>query len=823
MKKKTLLFVLLFSSIFYGQFTENFESYPLGRLNENPTLWNTWSGDYDITQSIIIDNTYANTGSNSAKIVNYVDAILNLGNKSSSKWQLNFKMYIPSGKSAFFNVQENLTAQGGTQQSGESFITSFNFNKDNLNQGIAEIAANPSNPTIVSFAFPHDSWFDVELLFNLDNKSFRMKINNVVVNTIARPFAYPTNTILGGIDFFGFTATDECWIDDITFVENTSIPDTNLITDLGFEQRLIDLGIDTDGLSGEILIADYGSITSLDVSNINASSLRGIEGFVSLTNLNASQNNLSTIDISDLTQLQNLNLVDNDLFFIDLSNNNLLSNINLSSNKLTGVLDLSLKPNLVSLNINNNKFSALNLTNSNNTSLSSFSALNCVNLNCLQVDDVTFANNQVTNNLWFKDASASFSVNCNIQTHLVITDPNFEQELVNLGIDSNGLSGDILINEPLVVTDLYLSNKSISNISGIEGFLNLKTLDISQNSIAALDVSSLLDLEILNANQNNIASIDVSNNTSLISLFLDQNKVTTFSVSNPLPLRNLYLNNQQVGFKLNALNVLQLSDLEVLNANQNDIMSLDISNNNALKNLSLQQNKITSFSVVNQPVLTILYLTNQQVGFKLNSLNVVNAPALTDLRFASNELTTIDLSNNNALSTLDAKINLLSGTVDLSAKTNLSQLAIRNNNLNGLNVKNGFNTNISLFSINNNPNLVCTEVDDAVFANDKVTNGLWFKDTTTTFSTDCVAFLSTDSFEKQKLVIYPNPVKDILTIQNINNEEIYNIEIYSTTGKLVKQADKNNDYINVEDLALGFYIVKIYTSNGTVNEKIVKQ
>ena len=44
---------------------------------------------------------------------------------------------------------------------------------------------------------------------------------------------------------------------------------------------------------------------------------------------------------------------------------------------------------------------------------------------------------------------------------------NFEEALIDLGIDSNGLTGTILNTDALSVTSLDLSSKNISNLTGI--------------------------------------------------------------------------------------------------------------------------------------------------------------------------------------------------------------------------------------------------------------------------------------------------------------------------------------------------------------------
>ena len=62
-----------------------------------------------------------------------------------------------------------------------------------------------------------------------------------------------------------------------------------------------------------------------------------------------------------------------------------------------------------------------------------------------------------------------------------IPDLNFETELVNLGIDSNGINGLILDSDALSVTTLNVSNQGISSLIGLEAFTNLESLVCSIN------------------------------------------------------------------------------------------------------------------------------------------------------------------------------------------------------------------------------------------------------------------------------------------------------------------------------------------------------
>ena len=67
--------------------------------------------------------------------------------------------------------------------------------------------------------------------------------------------------------------------------------------------------------------------------------------------------------------------------------------------------------------------------------------------------------------------------------------------------------------------------------------------------------------------------------------------------------------------------------------------------------------------------------------------------------------------------------------------------------------------------------------------------------------------------------IFPNPVKNKLTIQSV--EEITKVEIYSTLGKMIKKYTNKKD-ISFSNLSSGIYILKVYSINKVMIKKIIK-
>ena len=130
--------------------------------------------------------------------------------------------------------------------------------------------------------------------------------------------------------------------------------------------------------------------------------------------------------------------------------------------------------------------------------------------------------------------------------------------------------------------------------------------------------------------------------------------------------------------------------------------------------------------------LTELWCNNNQ----LTSLNVSQNTALTYLECNFNQLTTLDVSQNTALTNLYCIDNQLT-TLDVSQNTALTNLSCDHNQLTSLDMRNGNNINVVAFYTINNPNLTCINVDDAAWSTANWTAANWEIDTQHYFSNNC--------------------------------------------------------------------------------------
>jgi hypothetical protein len=232
----------------------------------------------------------------------------------------------------------------------------------------------------------------------------------------------------------------------ISFAQNTYVPDN------GFEQELINLGLDTGPLNDSVSTAAIDTVQSLYLPYTYISDLTGIEDFTALNSLNIEASNLSSLDLSYNTNLvwlnASYNLISSNIDFsnnvllehVDLSGNYYLNSIvfdsssvltylNINDNSFTSFnpsnlqdityldvsynyltsLDLSNNYNLESIIINDNNLDSLDVRNGNNLIITSFNSTNNQNLVCISVDDFIYCS---ASNVWQEDSWSSYSGNC---------------------------------------------------------------------------------------------------------------------------------------------------------------------------------------------------------------------------------------------------------------------------------------------------------------------------------------------------------------------------------------------------------------------------
>ena len=276
--------------------------------------------------------------------------------------------------------------------------------------------------------------------------------------------------------------------------------------------------------------------------------------------------------------------------------------------------------------------------------------------------------------------------------YTAIPDANFEQALFDLGIDTVNGDHQVLTSAISGVTSLDVSNKSISSLTGIQGFSSLQTLNCSSNQLQYINVSGLTFLSSLNCSSNQlyVNYFNVSYNTALTYLDCSSNQLTSIDVSANTALT--YLN---CGYnQLPIIDVSANTALTYLDCGSNQLTSLDVSAAPALTHLNCMSNQLTTLLALPN-TLTYLDCSNNQIsqfGYVLFQLTYLNC--------SHNQLTFIETNWFGVnLSYFNCSYNQLTN-LHVVGLINLTHLICSNNQLTGLNVW-GLNKLTSLFCEDN--------------------------------------------------------------------------------------------------------------------------
>ena len=230
--------------------------------------------------------------------------------------------------------------------------------------------------------------------------------------------------------------------------------------------------------------------------------------------------------------------------------------------------------------------------------------------------------------------------------YLSIPDHHFETKLIEQGIDSDGI-----VNKKILKTDAEKINHlnfnlsanfgEISDLTGIEGFVNLTFLSAVGQKIQDIDLSSNIKLDTLFLSGNAFTSIDISHNPNLIYLDIESNELTNiYGLSRATSLKKLNLswNNFE------EINI-QNQSIEVLLMSHNLLKSINTDGALNLKNIFLIINELTSVDFSSNTLLETVVVS----GNKLPNINLEHNSNLTHLYVSSNSLTSLDVSNNQEL------------------------------------------------------------------------------------------------------------------------------------------------------------------------------
>ena len=256
-------------------------------------------------------------------------------------------------------------------------------------------------------------------------------------------------------------------------------------------------------------------------------------------------------------------------------------------------------------------------------------------------------------------------------------------------------------------TSLNISSKGIYNLTGLEYFNKLTSLDCNNNQLTSLP-SLPTGIVTLYCENNKFTTLNITgktsldrlsakNNTSLTSLSCPNNALTSLDVSGCTALQSLYCQNNQLA----SLGTLPNS-LQTINCANNKFSTLTINGMSALKELYAQNN--TNMTKLNcyGNALTALNVDGctamQELDCRFNSLTSLNIGGCTKLAYlycSANQLTSLGTLPSSIVA-VDASDNNFTGTLTITDKSALKTLNVANNPLTRLECQNNAITTLAI-------------------------------------------------------------------------------------------------------------------------------
>lgn len=577
---------------------------------------------------------------------------------------------------------------------------------------------------------------------NLDlSQNNKLGILNFGWNPIVNLDFLNSITYLYSLNCGGLSLTDLSFAYHIDGLYELAYPDNNISSFNTSEFPLLEsVDCSNNNLSNLEFLYPYSyQLTSLNYSK-NQVTNEDYSHLPNLYKINCSENGLTFLDVSNNRYLQDLNCSYNQLTSLQLCPSSYVgNNLNISHNQLSEIVfhantpsnldcsfnqlvDLEISGPVTHINCSNNHFTELTISadfiesidcsNNQLTSLNipflcyeyeyswlvTVNASNNPQLSCIEVAEGCTPSAKI-----ITDHPVDFSVDCG--PPFTIPDENFKQALIDLGVDKNN-DGQITKDEVLDVIELPINNadnnidlpnvtEKISDLTGIEGFINLRYLYCSNNLVSNLDLSQNIHLEHIECGGNQMTEILPGSNSQLKRFYCDNNLLTTLDLGNCPSIYSLDCKN-------NELNILDLShntSLEFLNCSSNQLTSLDISNNANLSSLDCSHNQLTTLDLSQNTNLNSLNYGWNQIGpidltnnirlegitcagNGLNNLDFIPNLNIGYLNYADNNVSSFDVSRFPQLFSVNCSNNQLT-SLDFLVGTGVYELNCSNNNIPG--------------------------------------------------------------------------------------------------------------------------------------------
>ncbi|HLV39474.1 T9SS type A sorting domain-containing protein [Xanthomarina sp.] len=163
--------------------------------------------------------------------------------------------------------------------------------------------------------------------------------------------------------------------------------------------------------------------------------------------------------------------------------------------------------------------------------------------------------------------------------YTAVPDANFELALINFGIDTGPIDGQILTSVANNLTgNLNVINKGITDLTGIEAFTSISGLNFSYNTgMSGVDLTSCASLEIVDGTGcSNLTSVNVTGLANITKLKFTFCNLLYLDVTTNIALKNLNVRGNQIA----SLDLTQNVVIDHIDVKTNPLTFIDLRNGN---------------------------------------------------------------------------------------------------------------------------------------------------------------------------------------------------------------------------------------------------
>lgn len=377
-----------------------------------------------------------------------------------------------------------------------------------------------------------------------------------------------------------------------------------------------------DNQLAELYVLNNAVLTELQCNGNQLTSL-DVSGCTALTLLSCYGNKLKSIDISECTVLTELYCGSNKLTSLDVSKNTALTVLSCYSNQLTS-LDVSKNTKLKTLDcyqsqINGDAMDALvkSLPTGNNSTMRVITIGK--DKNVMTTTQVAAAKAKGWTPYYTTNGEEWTEYAGIAPAAIIISEENFPDENFRIWLTNQEYGKDAVLTDEEIagISEMYVGNRGIKSLQGIECFTELTRLWCYGNKLPSLDVSKNTKLTDLSCGDNQLTSLDMSKNKALTNLDCHYNLLTSLDLSKNTAITVLSC----YGNQLTSLDVSKNTALTTLYCYSNQLTSIDLSVCNRLTYLSCHTNQLASLDVSKCYALTTIYCYHNKIkGDDMNAL-----------------------------------------------------------------------------------------------------------------------------------------------------------------------------------------------------------